>query len=119
MTVVPSYGREGDEFRMTVEPSNGREKIKHRKSLVSKRKKKSTTPSTSSPSLPPAVTTTASVGSPLPSMSSDEKLREYVHLFLANFSSQSGSVGSNPSLSALLVVPQPPPPRCGGGLLGA
>ena len=63
--------------------------LKHRKSLVSKGKKKSTTPSTpssySSPSLPPVVTTTASVGFPLPSVSSDAMLRDCVHSFLVKF----------------------------------
>ena len=100
--------------------------LKHRKSLVSKGKKKSTTPSTSSSFsslLPPAVTTTASVGSPLTSVSSDEKLRDYVHSILANFLSQSGSIGSNPSFSAPPVVPDkeqhPPPQGGGGGLLVA
>ena len=96
--------------------------LKHRKSLVLKGKKKSTTPSTpsssSSPSLPPAVTTTASVGSLLPLMSSDEKLRDYVHSFLANFLSQSGSIGSNQSLSAPLVVPHLAPLLRGGGCWG-
>ena len=28
MTVEPSYGREGDRFRMTVKPSYGRERVK-------------------------------------------------------------------------------------------
>ena len=67
--------------------------MKHRKSLVSKGEK-TTTPSTpsSSPSLP-AVTATAAVGSPLPTMGSDEKIRNYVHSFLTTFLSQSGSVG--------------------------
>ena len=61
--------------------------LKHRKSLVSKGKKKSATPSTSSssPSLPPAVTAITSVGLPLPSLDSDDKLRDYVHSFLTNF----------------------------------
>ena len=92
--------------------------LKHRKSLVSKGKK-STTPSTSSPSLPPAVTTAASVGSPLASMGSDDKLRDYVHSILANFFSQSCGVRSNPSFSAPPVVPDsPPPPPVGGGVAG-
>ena len=62
--------------------------LKHRKSLVSK-EKKSATPSTSSSSssllLPHAVTATATVGSPLPSLDSDDKLRDYIHSLLANF----------------------------------
>ena len=91
--------------------------------MVSKGKTTSTTPSTSSSSsslsLPPAVTTTASVGSLWTSMSSDEKLRDYVHSFLANFLSQSGNVRSNPSLSAPPVVPHcPPPPAVWGGCWG-
>ena len=96
--------------------------LKHRKSLVSKGKKKLvSTATSSSPSVPPAVTTTAPVGSPsLPSMGSDDKLRDYVHSVLATFFSQSGSVGTNPSFSAPLVVPDSAPLLRGitGGLGG-
>ena len=90
--------------------------LKHRKSLVLKGKK-STTPSTSSssssPSLPPAVTTAACVGSPLLSTSFDEKLGDYLHLILANFLSQSGSIRCNPSFSVPPVVPDSCPPVVG------
>ena len=92
--------------------------LKHKKSLISKRKKKpvSSAPS-SSPSVSLAVSTVASVGSPiaLPSVSDDAKIKDYVHLILSSFFSQSGSVGINPSsLSAPTVVPDSAPPIRGG-----
>ena len=98
------------------------EHLKHRKSLVSKGKKKSTTPSSSSSSsspspLVPAGSVATTLASPLPPLASDERIRDYVHSFLTNVLSQSGSVGSdtNPSFSAPPVVPNtPPPPRCWG-----
>ena len=71
-------------------------------------------------SITPAVSTTASVGSSpsLPSMSTDGKLWDYVHSFLATCLSQSGSVGTNPSFAAPAVVPDSGPPLRGvtGGL---
>ena len=100
------------------------EYLKHRETLVSKRKKKpvSTAPS-SSPSIATAVSTTAFVGSSssLPSISTDDKLGDYLHSFLANFLSQSGSVGANPSsFAAPAVVPDLASPWQGvAGGLGA
>ena len=72
------------------------EYLKHRKSLVSKGKKRSTvaTPTSSSPSVSPSVTpvrVSASVASPpssLPSLASEEGLKNFVHSVLASFLSQ-------------------------------
>ena len=79
--------------------------------------------SSPSPSVIPAVSTSASVGSSpsLPSVSDNDKLRDYVHSFLSSFLSQSGSVGINPSsFSAPTVVPDSAPPVQGvAGGLGA
>ena len=55
MTVVPSYGREGDGFRMTVEPSNRRERVNlaltstRRINQTYKHKKSTNTPSSIQP----------------------------------------------------------------------
>ena len=95
----------------------------HRKSLVSKGKKSSsvTTPSSSSPSVPPSATPIVATSSPSPSLSSiadDEKIKQYVHSVLANLLSQQSSqasLGSNPFLTAPLEVPDIPPPGSTGG----
>ena len=89
------------------------EYIKHRKTLVSKGKKKPVSTAPSSPLVPPAVSTRASVvSSPsLPSLSDDDKLRDYVHSVLSSFLSQSGSVGIDQfSFPAPTVVPDSAPP---------
>ena len=90
--------------------------LKHRKSLVSKGKKKSsvTTPTSSAPSVPPSVTpaspaTSASVTSPIPtltSIASDQHIKDYVHSVLASFFSQPASqfsLGNNLFLSGPMV----------------
>ena len=84
-----------------------KEYLKHRKSLVSEGKKKPvvttvTTPS-SSPSATPSVSPSISVlvfNPSLPSVSNDQKIKDYVHSILSSFLSQSGSLGINPSFSA-------------------
>ena len=74
------------------------EYLRHRKSLVSKGKKKLSvaTPS-SSPLVPPSATLSLASSSPSPTLSSiagDEKIKQYVHLILANFLSQQISQAS-------------------------
>ena len=59
------------------------EYLRHRRSLVSKRKKKSSvaTPSSSSPSVPPSAIPSVASSSPFPNLSSvadDEKIKQYV-----------------------------------------
>ena len=97
--------------------------LKYRKSLVSKGKKPVSTTPPSSPSITPAVSSIASVVSQpsIPSVSDDEKIRDYVHSFLSSFFSQLGSVGINPSsFSSPAVVPHLAPPLRGAtGGVGA
>ena len=88
------------------------EYLKHRKSFVSKGKKCSSmvTPTSASPSVSPSVTLVkvsvssskvASLVCSLPSLSSEEGLKTFVHSVLASFLSQpSSSLGSNPFLPA-------------------
>ena len=68
----------------------------------------------------PAATVAAPLASPLPPLASDDRIKDYVHSFLTNFLSQSGSVGTanNPSFSAPPLVPDSAPPLRGvdGGL---
>ena len=73
-----------------------KEYLKHRKSLVSKGKKKPvvTAPSSSSSSVTPSVLpcVSALVSNPsLPSVSDDQKIKDYVHSFLSLFLTQSDS----------------------------
>ena len=93
------------------------EYLKHRKSLVSKGRKKpaSATPS-SSPSPTPMVSTVSSLVSQpvVPSVSDDQRIKEYVHSLLSGFFSQSSDLGTNLSFSAPLMVP-----HCSPLLLGA
>ena len=49
----------------------------------------------------------------LPPVSDDQKIQDYVQSFLSQFLSQSGIVGTNPSVSAPLVVPHSSPPSWG------
>ena len=85
--------------------------VKHQKSLVSKGKKKTPTSSSSSPSRPPVVQTTAHVAPPQLPASTEDQLKTYVHSFLSEFLSQSGQLGTNsfltPFSSAPLSVPAP------------
>ena len=96
--------------------------LRHRKSLVSKgRNKAATAVSTASASSTPEVSTVSSVVNQpaLPSVSDDEKIKDYVRSFLSQFLTQSGILGTNPSVSAPSVVPphSSPPSRgaTGGG----
>ena len=90
--------------------------VRHKRSLVSKgRKPKVSTPSASTPSVMPSESPTvvSQVASPsLSSIADDEKLKTYVHSFLASMLSQSSgqvSLGSNPFFSAPSVeVPDIP-----------
>ena len=82
------------------------EYVCHKRSLISKsRKPKVTTPSASSASVTPSESPSLSqvVTPPPTSLADDEKLKNYVHSFLASMlSQQSGqvSLGSNPFVSA-------------------
>ena len=89
--------------------------MKPSKSLVSKGKKKPAAATPSSPLLTPAVSSVSSLVSQpaLPSVSDDQKIKEYVHSILSSFLSQTGSVGTNPSISASTVVPDSAPPLRG------
>ena len=94
------------------------EYLKHRKSLVSKGKKKPAAAALSvSPSSTPVVSAVSSVvpQPALPSVSDDQKIKDYVHSFLSQFLSQSGVVSTNPSVSAPSVMPHSSTPS-GGGL---
>ena len=83
------------------------EYVRRKRSLVSKgRKPKVSTPSASTPSVPPSESPPVVSQEATPSLSSiadDEKLKTYVHSFLASMLSQSSgqvSLGSNPFFSA-------------------
>ena len=98
------------------------EYVHHKRSLVSKgRKPKVSTPSASTPLVTPSASppVVSQVATPsLSSIADDDKIKNYVHSFLASMLSQpSGqvSLGSNPFFSALsMEVPAYPL----GGLLG-
>ena len=81
--------------------------VKHKRLLVLKGKKKS---SSSSPRVPVTAVTTAPVVS-LPDLpvSTDDQLRTYVHLVLANLLSQSGKLGTNQPFPAPPAVPDSAP----------
>ena len=95
--------------------------LRHRKSLVSKgRKKPATAVPTASASSTPEVSTVSSViNQPaLPSVSDDDKIKDYVQSFLSQFLTQSGILGTNLSVSPPSVVPHSSPPlrgATGGG----
>ena len=91
------------------------EYLRHRRSLVSEGKKKPvTTPSSSSPSVPPSAARSVSSQSPSPSLTSiadDTKIKHYVQSVLASMLSQPGSqvnLGTNPFISAPVEVPDIP-----------
>ena len=110
-----------DECReWSTESMNGY--VCHKRSLISKsREPKVTTPSASSASVTPSESPSLSqvVTPSPPSLADDEKLKNYVHSFLASMlSQQSGqvSLGSNPFVSAPSVeVPYLPPRGSTGG----
>ena len=91
--------------------------LRHRKSLVSKRKKKLsvTTAYSSSPSVSPSATPSVASSSPSPTLTSiavGEEIKQYVHSVLANLLSQQSSqasLGSIPFLSVPLEVFDIPP----------
>ena len=97
--------------------------IRHKHSLISKsRKPKVATPSASSASVTPSESPSLSkVATPSPiSLADDEKLKNYVHSFLASMLSQQSvqvSLGSNLFVSAPSVeVPNLPPRGSTGGM---
>ena len=94
--------------------------LSHHRSLVSKGKKKSvTTPSSSSPSVPPSATpSVVSQSSSLRSIADDDKIKQYVSSVLASMLSQPSSqvsLGTNPFFSAPMEVPDVTPRGSIGG----
>ena len=90
--------------------------LAHRKSLVSKgTKKPATAAPAASPSSTPVVSTVSSVVQQpaLPSVSDDQKIKDYVQSFLSQFLSQSGMLSTNPSILVPSVVPHSSPPSLG------
>ena len=75
--------------------------LKHRKSLVAKGKKK------------PASISSLVSQPVLPSVSDDQKSKEYVPSILSSFLSQTNGISTNPSVSAPTVVPHCSPPSQG------